>query len=742
LSKADSLEETPEVVCKATIELNYAKDSNLTNMKRNLIEEWGEITENEINHVFLNLYSSTVLLRDFKMYLKDYLMKVKKTYAFSSSFRYHSVIRAMQMSYNCKLTSMEKTDEGLSIREMIDLIMNSEVRTSFVNMFDVMIPIVNEYKMTMSSMEKMSKKSINRHPKFRTLTFFTRSISDRVKERDFVKAIFSTDADVRSSMLYTIQDFSKMLNVDAVSLMTEPFKTSKEKFGKKGLTILINYIRWYCKFYSSKDVTMVSDFATSWDRESDMATLYYYKTDPEKIYSDDDLDYVEDSRKMMENEICFGTMKKAATHKITRTRARRRDQVLKMISEASVTSETLNEANLTLKDLSLLDSRPVFSRRRITSSETEMCYLDSKGKVTLIESHANKWKINMYGNLSENLKSMVTREIISTDRKTTNMRIFYKVSKSEEYECTASELLSDEIWSSIYKFYFTRPKMRVMRTFGMWKADLISNNHEVNLFKGEKNFYPEVTSSSESTQVKRFKNLAMNNLNFKQTHDLIVETFNLDHKFFSDTVISKEEKQEMEGQVESMLVSSLIDSSGLGFIDDDEFAGMGIDTMSDSSSDSQEISDSLDNYWEVTTLMSPEFVEEIIQMNLRPDDSWSRECFEVNSMILESIAIVIREEVRYSISKFCRPDMSAQEVLTVLSNSIVRDLWFEEKKDMNEFFAVLCGLAVMKMSSLSRRMVEGMGIKRISDKAMQYIRGSFYWKREENIEGLLEELRA
>jgi hypothetical protein len=398
---------------------------------------------------------------------------------------------------------------------------------------------------------------------------------------------------------------------------------------------------------------------------------------------------------------------------------------------------------MALSDFSLLETRPVFTRRRISSLEIEMCYMDGTGKIILSEHTDNKWTIKIYGAISGNLKAIVAREILKNDRMSINMEISYQVSRSETYSSSAQELLTDNVWESIYRFHFMKPKLSITRTFGMWRADLISSEHQVNIFKGEKNFYPNVVSEDSSDSISSFKRLALHELNLKEIHDLITEVFQVDSKFFSDRKKKKTDEAEINTQIESMLVSSLLDTSALGYIDDEEFEDYGLAAEDNHESDSESSEEMIenDNVWEFSTMLSPEFVEEMVQMSLIPEEDWASDCMAVNSLIMSSLAAAVRDEVRYSISKFLNAKMSAKEIVTILSNLVIRDLFFKEENDINEFFAVLISLAVIKMSAFSQRMVDSMEVKRISAKALTSIQRTFYWKQEEDIDMVLDEIR-
>jgi hypothetical protein len=503
-----------DVTTHAKLEVGSRANKNLMELKRKIHGSSSQtaLSEARLETLMVCPKMNSSLLTDFKLYLKEYVSKVKSTYAFSSTFRYNSIVRAMQ--YMDNIGPAARRSEKDNIMAWIDGIFTKKVKRSHFNVFEGMTAICNEHEEMRERMTRMNRRYPNRHPKYRSIMMYKKTMMSVATESDIISVLFSRNNDTRTSHYVSAREFCETMGLDVDSVIANPISELSKVYSKKPLMRMKAMLRWFVKLYEVKSVSLVSDFPSSNNRRLDLWSLYGYKSSPFHVYSDLEFELDRDQFKICDTYMTFGSFEDLTMMEVDESRLRTRsDKVMKMISDSKL-DKRLNEnsALFDLGEYNLLDERPLYSEVEKSDGQPLKKWVGKAGMIMLNYQSDSKIRVIQKGNPSEACISMVIREINLLNIRQTGIVWEFKTGKRHFEEADAQIMNTRELMGKLFKAKFKKLKLQLKRGFSSWTATLVGGNTKIFLTKQEMRFHLDVnpfeTGSMPSKLVTAYNNMA------------------------------------------------------------------------------------------------------------------------------------------------------------------------------------------------------------------------------------------
>jgi len=719
LQKMETLVEDldTEANSKLTLELSGRPDKQLSEIKKVIIGSHKEELNNLADMISVSNIGSSVLLFDQMLYLRSYISMVKRTYGFSVSFRFNSLIRALQYKKSMSFTFDRETT--MTIFEAITYILNKSIKNTFFSAFNPLFSVEEEHTHNKSLIKSMRvNRNIVRHPKMRSLIMYKREITDKSSEAEIIRSTFSSDMAVRARVLHFTSEISKMLNIDQDKLFEDPVTTLSKRFKQKPLLHFSNYVRWYTKLYQVKSFALVSDFPTTYNRRLDILSLYRFKTDPDFIYVPTEVTDTENIDALTDNSLLLAPFSEILKLDLTSiTASNRKTQAFKAMTQSR---EIIQESMSTATFVGLTYN-PASSRILYSASKTRQMWTDGVSMLSLESIEQDKFELKRYGEPSSIAISALVRNFGKLFLASRATEIMF-VSSTAKRQMVINFYTKDSFdMADVLKLRMPITVLEVARSPARWKADLVMSTHRFNLYTGPTRFQPsEAAPGVEPKVLTDITHLTRSNCTLDEINQFMKSLPGYENSLFG---VKKDLASEMASNFFSIMMSPGF-SNPFAFLadieyssdEDDEPGVLGIE---------RNMGDLLLPREIVEALTSP---EKIMVFNHDVGSS------DLLASVFTTVQRAVRDELTYNTRDLVKSSMSADKVFSFVMSMVKRDIKFgdgPEKTEVSDMLAMFITSAILRPSLLSMAKVRSAKVFLIDERELtRFSEGSVVsWSR-------------
>lgn len=512
---------TIDTMAKIMIEVPIRADKQLSELKRFVVSNEDR---DELALCGLDNLKETSCRIKYRSYMKKYLLSSRRNYGFSSSFRMHSIVRAMQYSAKVKFSTSVK--EFLTLEKSVEEILSIDSYRSYLHLLSHLSSISRNHAVITSKMETLDKKRMNRHPTTRTLCFFRRAQFENVSSQEIVQSLFGHKTNVKSKVMSSITEMSEVLSVNFQHFMENPLSTVIKIFPEDSLNQFKVFVDKFVTLYQLKMVSMVSDFHSSANRETDMLNLYLYKSVPEYVYQDkvtqESMEFVAKSNTMIalasKTELSQFLSNQCASDSDSREA-----MLIKAYGKAELDNIAGNITDLgrkgvrNFKDREYFYKYPFFNRQRTVVKEagtryfrSKWTYIDQSGMLVMTYVRPTEIMITLFGELSDQNKNKGWFDLANEYNCSKDSLTVRFASKKRETKLVDLKtfISADFQWyDRLLSQHSTKMLMFMVKDISKWHIKIRFNNSTFVIWSADIKADPEMMGMTEKgTHLKELNN--------------------------------------------------------------------------------------------------------------------------------------------------------------------------------------------------------------------------------------------
>jgi hypothetical protein len=674
----------------------------------------------------VSIKPSSVLYADFRNYLKMYIQSVKRTYAFSASYRFHSLVRALQTWDNVYFTTDRET--SFDILQAIRLIMARSQNKTYFSVMNQLFAIKDEYSVNSELLSRMRKSpTARRHPKSRTLIAYKRTQADVFKVADIVDATFSSSPEVKSKMIHVIEEISEMLHLDFDKIMSHPLTELRKIFPKEPFTSYCNYVRWYVKLYQVKTYTLLADYPTTWNRRLDMLNLYKSRTSPSYVLTEDNVAEQSDVSSLADNSLSLVPFKNFIGLSIPDfDPSNRKVHAFKaMVTSTKVVASDFKEATFYG-----FKHNPARQKYMYSHTPNMKAWYDGMSIVSITKVTNNKFEISVYAEPTTLVCSVLKREMSRMFLASKEMMFTYwSVSSRRTINLVYTDMDNFNL-SDIRRRHLVKPMLNVKRSMTRWTSSIVVGEIVFRLFDGPQKFHPGVKASwMPETVFSVMSELTRSYCTLEEINSMIRYIPMYEASFL------KRSRDKAEDIVKDFM--SVIFAPGFSdpFTALSDYQG-GFKDFSTVKSDRDDSNIFLNIEG---NLLPAEMIEAITDPNRMSVFHEGFGTSDLMNAILVTTIRAVREEVRFNLTDILAAEPSLSAMSSIVLTLVKRDLKFENE-EMSDLLSLLVTAAVLRSSILTAKNSKSIKFKLLSESSISTIeKGSIVgWSQKTEIRDILQ----
>jgi hypothetical protein len=516
-SMSTSEELSDDYTSSIEIVMPQRMDKALETLRDNTIrktQKYGDVKAYSVSVV-----AKTGIHKMYMLYLTKYVSSIKSSFAFSSSMKRHSMIRALQASSSVTTRAMiKKKAEPIKIDKMVIKILRLNKFQTFLNFYNYYDEIMKEAQRTESVVKNpdINMACVSRNPKTRGIMAFRHIEFEGMSSEKFMKTIMSDSANVQFRTMNMEDRVYMMAALNPAEMYDNPLATMNRSKLENQFQMLERSVRMYTKNFSYRETAFVLDNPTTMNRESDIRNIYRSRTNA--VYTllvEADKEHM--SLKKFMNALTFKQEVDSSDYpsdtKVSLGNSKEL-AAIKMVKETSVDGRVSD----TSLDYTLI--QPAFSKRN-ERGLLKFSWLQGRSLATLTDD-GNYMSVRIYGDRTAGIMSMVTREIykICTDRK--SIMIGFERAALEDVEITVMPA-RDFLDKKLIRETRLRPMPEITAVLvkgnADWKVLLRSEHSEMEYVRRKYGYYLGVADQPDL--MNRFLEIISSNTSIKDVSDFM-----------------------------------------------------------------------------------------------------------------------------------------------------------------------------------------------------------------------------
>jgi len=252
----------------------------------------------------------------FYEYCMDYYQGITRKYAFTDTASLHSLVRALGVcTGRCSLkpsipmmeesTIVENYNQVDDIYSFARFIMTLDDRESLFDLTKQYSEIMKTSELVKAKLNHKVISESRRHPKMRTLRFYSQRISDMITTEEFIQTLFGTGGVVSNRYIRVLENVATCLNTNVQFLTQNPFKCIQNffKYSTSPFNTFKMFLNYYLRSMRFVSIDMLSSFPDRGSTEQNLLFLYLDKLEPANVYTVHKADMLTSNKRLMCNQI-------------------------------------------------------------------------------------------------------------------------------------------------------------------------------------------------------------------------------------------------------------------------------------------------------------------------------------------------------------------------------------------------------------------------------------------------------
>ncbi|UQZ09544.1 putative RNA-dependent RNA polymerase [Freshwater macrophyte associated bunya-like virus 1] len=512
-----ALDEEDMMTGRYIIELKSRLDSTLKDMKRRFY------ADKDIDKIRDDMYKNSLMYNrvensktQFVDNTNEYFISMNRKYEFQETMRLHSLVRALQLSNKeFYVIGFKEERKEYNLMKFVNYILtDTKENPSCIEMYSNLKVHVNNHYKIMEEMTMTVAKRIFRHPKFRTLNFYSAEITTYASEKEILDVLFCDNLEPKFRVVNCLKKFAETINVDYEKLLRNPVKIilKRFKYGNESMNVFTKFLKYFCETMKFKKVSMLSDEPDSGNVYSNMRSLYSTKLKPGFVIKSSELASTQESRLFITSMSLGVNFDSSLINSDTSWITMADDKATQAMKIYCMSDG--NEL-----DCSNIKSDVVFFKKLSNLEVTNLYWFDFNTFVN-IKLWEEKFKIEaeMFivtkEEVSENMKSVLLMELKRL--KTLGIKVFYDKQMVSSWD----DLVNCMEWTNELGMV----KVDIFKGPEKWTSSFVYENVRFNIFTNH--FYYddeslEILKKSNITEEQLEKLSMLNEINFVQTFEEI-----------------------------------------------------------------------------------------------------------------------------------------------------------------------------------------------------------------------------